>query len=103
MEAEREVLDRLKVRFMADKIGEEYEGVISAITSFGFFVELKDMFVEGVVRLVDLADDYYEADLTSQKLIGRRTGKIYQIGQIVKVRVKDVNITRRHINFELVE
>jgi len=103
MEAEREVLDRLKVRFMADKVGQEFEGIISAITSFGFFVELKDMFVEGVVRLADLVDDYYEADLASQRLIGQRTGRIFQIGQMVKVRVKDVNIARRHINFELVE
>ncbi len=103
MEAEREVLDRLKVRFMADKVGQVFEGVISAVTSFGFFVELKDMFVEGAVRLVDLVDDYYEADLTSQRLVGRRSGRVYQLGQQVKVMVRDVNIARRHINFEIVE
>ncbi len=103
MEAEREMLDRLKVRFMADKIGESFDGIVSAVTSFGFFVELKHVFVEGAVRLVDLADDYYDADLNRHMLIGRRTGRTFQIGQEVRVRVKSVNISRRHINLEVEE
>jgi len=102
MEAEREVLDRLKVRFMADKVGEIYEGVISGVTSFGFFVELGNIFVEGAVRLVDLADDYYVLDQARHRLVGRRTHKVFQIGQPVTVRVKAVNIARRHVNFEVV-
>jgi len=102
MEAEREMLERLKVRFMADKLGEVFDGIISAITSFGFFVELKAMFIEGVVRLVDLTDDYYLFDEVRQKLIGERTRRVFQIGQEVRVRLKEVNIARRHINFELV-
>ena len=103
LEAEREMLDRLKVRFMAEKVGEVFEGVVSAVTSFGFFVELKEIFVEGAVRLVDMGDDYYEVDLNRHRLIGRRTGRTFQIGQAVKVRVKAVNISRRHINLEIVE
>ncbi len=103
MEAEREMLDRLKVRFMADKIGETFEGIVSAVTSFGFFVELKHIFIEGAVRLVDMADDYYEVDLNRHMLIGKRTGWTFQIGQEIKVRVKAVNISRRHINLEVVE
>ncbi len=103
MEAEREMLDRLKVRFMADKIGQIYTGVISAVTSFGFFVELQEVFVEGAVRLVDLADDYYIFDQSHHRLIGRHTHKIFQIGQVVKVKVKSVDIPMRHINFELIE
>jgi len=102
MEAEREMLERLKVRFMADKLGEVFDGIISAITSFGFFVELKAMFIEGVVRLVDLTDDYYLFDEVRQKLIGERTRRVFQIGQEVRVRLKEVNIARRRINFELV-
>jgi len=102
MEAEREMLERLKVRFMADKLGEVFDGIISAITSFGFFVELKAMFIEGVVRLVDLTDDYYLFDEARQKLIGERTRRVFQIGQEVRVRLKEVNIARRRINFELV-
>lgn len=103
MEAEREVFERFKVRFMADKIGETYEGVISSVTSFGFFVELKEIFIDGAVRLVDIADDYYELDHANHRLVGKRTGRVFQVGQPVKVVVKDVNIARRHINFALVE
>jgi ribonuclease R len=103
MEAEREMIDRLKVRFMADKVGEVYEGVISGVASFGFFVELKDAFIEGAVRLVDLTDDYYIFDQTKYRLVGQRQKKVFQIGDIIKVRVKGVNIERRHINFDVVE
>lgn len=103
MEAEREMIDRLKVRFMADKIGEVYEGVISGVASFGFFVELKDVFIEGAVRLVDLIDDYYIFDQTKYRLIGQRRKRIFQIGDIIKVRLKGINVARRHINFEVVE
>lgn len=103
MEAEREMLERLKVRFMANKVGESFDGIISAVTSFGFFVELKDMFIEGVVRLVDLTDDYYLFDEGRNKLVGERTHRVFQIGQKVRVRLKEVNIPRRRINFELEE
>ncbi|UKL13676.1 ribonuclease R [Dissulfurimicrobium hydrothermale] len=103
MEAEREMIDRLKVRLMADKIGEVYEGVISGVASFGFFVELKDVFIEGAVRLVDLTDDYYVFDQAGYRLVGQRHKRTFQIGDIVKVRVKEVNVARRHINFEVIE
>ncbi len=103
IEAEREMLERLKARFMAEKVGEIFDGIISGVASFGFFVELKDIFVEGAVRMVDLADDYYECDLQRHRLIGQRTRKIYQLGMPVTVRLKSVNITRRHLNFEIVE
>jgi ribonuclease R len=102
MEAEREMFDRLKVRFMADKVGEVFEGIISGVISFGFFVELKDMFISGAVRLVDMVDDYYILDQESQRLVGRRTHKVFQLGQIVRVRVKAVDIAQMHINFEVV-
>ncbi len=103
MEAEREVFERFKVRFMADKVGEVFEGVISSVTSFGFFVELKEIFIDGAVRLVDIADDYYDLDQVNHRLVGKRTGRVFQVGQEVKVVVKDVNIARRHINFAIVE
>ncbi len=102
MEAEREMFDRLKVRFMADKIGEEYDAIISGVTSFGFFVELRDMFISGVVRLVDMADDYYILDQARQRLIGQRTHRVFQLGELIRVRVKAVDIARRHINFQVV-
>ncbi len=103
LEAEREMLDRLKIRYMEDKIGQVFHGIISGITSFGMFVELRKILVSGVVRLVDMADDYYEHDSKRHRLIGKRTGKVYRLGQEVKLRLASVNKARRHINFELVE
>ncbi len=103
MEAEREMLDRLKIRYMEDKIGQEFHGIISGVTSFGMFVELKEIFVSGVVRLVDMADDYYEYDSKRHLLRGKRTGKVYRLGQEIRLRLISVNKARRHINFEIVE
>lgn len=102
MEAEREIVDRLRVQFMSDKIGEEYDGIISSVTSFGFFVELKEVFVEGVVRLADMADDYYYYEEEHHRLVGRRKRKIFQIGDFVRVQVVKVDVPRRHVNFVLV-
>ncbi len=101
MEAEREMLDRLKVRYMEEKIGEIFHGIISSVTSFGMFIELKEILISGLIRLVDMADDYYEFDGKGHVLRGRRTGKTYRLGQEVTVRLISVNRARRHINFEI--
>jgi ribonuclease R len=101
MEAEREILDRYRVRFMKDKIGEEFEGIISGMTAFGFFVELKDIFVEGLVRVTSLHDDYYQYHEKKYCLVGERTHKTFRIGDKVKVRVERVDVERRHIDFGL--
>ncbi|HFC97069.1 MAG TPA: ribonuclease R [Thermosulfurimonas dismutans] len=103
MEAEREMFERVQVRFMRDHIGETFTGIISGVTAFGFFVELEEYFVSGLVRLVDLHDDYYFLDEKNHRLVGRRTGKIFRLGDRVRVRVKEVNLRRRQITFELVE
>ena len=103
MEAEREILGRYRVRFMKDKIGEEYEGIISGVAAFGFFVELKDIFVEGLVRVTSLHDDYYQYHEKKYCLVGERTHKTFSIGDIVKVRVDRVDVERRHIDFGLIE
>jgi len=103
MEAEREILDRYRVRFMKDKLGEEYGGVISGVAAFGFFVELKDIFVEGLVRMTSLHDDYYQYDEKKYCLIGERTHKTFTIGDEVRVRVDRVDAERRHIDFGLVQ
>ncbi|NPA49569.1 MAG: ribonuclease R [Thermodesulfobacteria bacterium] len=103
MEAEREALDRVRVMLMKEHIGEVFKGVISGVTAFGFFVELFEIYASGVVRLVDLTDDYYILDEKNHRLVGRHTGKVFQLGDIVLVRVKDVNVRRRHITFELVK
>jgi ribonuclease R len=102
MEAEREIVDRYRVRFMKEKIGEEFEGVINGVTAFGFFVELKDIFVEGLVRVTSLHDDYYHYYEKQYCLIGERTHKSFRIGDEARVRVDRVDVERRHIDFGLI-
>jgi ribonuclease R len=103
MEAEREILDRYRVRFMKDKVHDEFEGVISGVTAFGFFVELKDIFVEGLVRMTSLHDDYYQYHEKRYCLVGERTHNTFRIGDGVRVRVERVDVERRHIDFGLIE
>ena len=102
MEAEREILDRYRVRFMKEKTGEEFEGVISGVNAFGFFVELKDIFVEGLVRVTSLHDDYYHYHEKRYCLVGERTHRTFRIGDEVKVRLDRVDMERRHIDFGLI-
>lgn len=98
MEAERELEDRIRVLFMKSKVGEIYEGIISHITAYGFFVELSKIFVEGLVLLADLSNDYYHYQEEKFRLIGKRTRKIYRIGDRVKIKVvlADVETNRLH-------
>jgi ribonuclease R len=103
MEAEREILNRYRVRFMKDKTGEEFEGIISGVAAFGFFVELKDIFVDGLVRVTSLHDDYYQYHEKRYCLVGERTHKTFRIGDEVRVRVDRVDVERRHIDFGLIE
>lgn len=102
VEAERETDDLKKAEFMLDKVGEEYEGIVSGVTSFGMFVEL-DNTVEGLIRLSDMNDDYYHFHERQMALIGERTARVYRIGDEVKVRVARVNLEERTIDFELVK
>lgn len=103
MEAEREILDRYRVRFMKDKIGEEFDGVISGVMAFGFFVELRDIFVEGLVRVTSLHDDYYHYYQDKYCLVGERTQKRFRVGDLVRVRVERVDPERRQIDFGLIK
>lgn len=102
VDAERETDDLKKAEFMLDKIGEEFEGIVSGVTSFGMFVEL-DNTVEGLIRLSDMHDDYYHFHDRQMALIGERTSKVYRIGDEVKVRVARVNLDERTIEFELLQ
>ena len=102
MDAERDSVDLKKIEFMEDKIGEEFEGIISGITGFGMFVELENT-VEGLVHIKNLRDDYYHYDEEKYHLIGERTKKIYRIGDEVKIKVAKVNRDERELDFELLE
>ena len=99
-EAEREVCDIKKAEFMAGKVGEEFEGIISSVTSFGFFVELENS-VEGLVRIADLDDDYYIFNEKTFSLTGERSGKIYKIGDTVNVILAGVDVASHKIDFVL--
>lgn len=100
--AEREIEELKKVEYMADKVGNVYKGIISNVTSYGFFVEL-DNTVEGLVDVASLEDDYYVFDPERYVLVGERTKKVYSIGKEVYVKVAHVDVDNREIDFVLVE
>lgn len=100
VDAEREVEDMKKAEFMSTRIGQRFNGVISAITKFGFYVELPNT-IEGLVHVQDLPDDYYEYDAESYCLRGERSGKVYRIGQSVSVRVVSADKLKKEIGFVL--
>ncbi|MBN8235431.1 ribonuclease R [Halobacillus kuroshimensis] len=100
VDAERETDDLKKAEYMQDKVGEEYEGVISSVTSFGMFVELPNT-VEGLVHVSTLTDDYYHFHEKQYAMIGERTGNVFRIGDEVTIRVTNVNIEERVVDFEI--
>lgn len=102
VDAERDTEKLKKAEYMLDKIGEEFTGMISGVTSFGMFIELENT-VEGLIRLSDLTDDYYHFHELHMALIGERTSKIYRIGDEVKIRVARVNMSDHTIDFEMVD
>jgi ribonuclease R len=103
VDADREMVDRLKTRFMATKLGEEFQGVISGVAQFGLFVELLDLYVSGAISVADLHDDYFQLEEKRHRYLGQRTGQILQMGDLVRVRVTNVNLRRRRVDFELLE
>ncbi|WP_153465363.1 ribonuclease R [Sediminibacillus terrae] len=101
VDAERETDDLKKAEYMQDKIGEEYDGVISSVTGFGLFVELPNT-IEGLVHVSYLTDDYYHFDEKHYAMIGERTGNIFRIGDEITIRVVNVNLDERVVDFEIV-
>ena len=101
-EASRDVEAWLKCKYMRDHLGEEYGGVVSSVTSFGVFVTLEAMYVEGLVHITELGGDYYRFDEAHQELRGERTGMRYSIGTRVQVQVSRVDLDGRRIDFRLI-
>ncbi|MCC3868963.1 ribonuclease R [Terrisporobacter mayombei] len=99
--AERDVHDFYKACYMADKVGQEFDGVVSSVTSFGMFIELENT-VEGLIRLANLRDDYYIYDQETYTIMGERTHKTFKIGDTVRIKVDNVNVDFREIDFALV-
>ncbi|KEA64601.1 3'-to-5' exoribonuclease RNase R [Marinobacterium lacunae] len=100
-EATRDVVAWLKCEYMQSQIGEEFDGVISAVTGFGAFIELEDLYVEGLIHITGLPSDYYHFEAAKQRLIGERTRKVFKLGDPLRVRVVRVDLDERKIDFEL--
>jgi ribonuclease R len=101
MEAEREVVDMYRAFLMRDRIGEEFEGTIAGVMGFGFFVQIESPFIEGLVKVDTLNDDHYALDGHTQRLVGKRSGRAFALGDKVKVRIENVSVTRRKIDMVL--
>ena len=101
--AERDSIKYKLIEFMQDKIGNEYEGNISGLTEWGMYVEIKPMMIEGMVALRDVKSDFFEFDEQNYLIRGRRTGKIFRLGDPVKIRVKAANLEQRLLDYELVD
>lgn len=100
-EATRDVTNWLKCEFMRERVGETFPGVITAVTGFGIFVELTDIYVEGLVHVTALPGDYYHFDAVHHRLSGERTGRSFRLGDTVEVVVARVDLDERKIDFEL--
>jgi ribonuclease R len=103
MDAEREMVDLKKAQFMMNKMGEEFSGFVNGLANFGFFVELDDYFIEGLVKLASLADDDYDYYEKEYVIKGRRHGRKFRLGDNLRVKVARINAFRSEIDFELVQ
>lgn len=102
-EASWDVVDWLKCEFMQEHVGEEFTGIITGVTGFGLFVELEDIFVEGLVHVTALGNDYYKFDSVHHRMIGEHSNRIFRLADKVQIRVVRVNLDERQIDFELVD
>ena len=98
-----DVVNWLKCEYMQDKIGEEFAGIVTSVTNFGLFVELTDVYVEGLIHVTALTNDYYHFDSSSQTLTGERTGLSFRLGAQVRVVVSRVDIDERKIDLQLID
>ena len=101
--AERDSIKYMQVKFMEDKIGQSFDGVISGVTERGLFVEIIENKCEGLIRIIDLKEDYFVYDEKTHSLVGKRTKKTYQLGDPVTIKVENADLLRRQLNFILYE
>ncbi|OQW93915.1 MAG: ribonuclease R [Beggiatoa sp. IS2] len=102
-DATRDAISWLKCEYMQDKIGQEYDGLITGVTPFGLFVELEGVFIEGLVHVTSLQEDYYHFDPVGHRLQGELSGKIYRLSDPLRIKVVRVNLEEKKIDFELVQ
>ena len=101
-DATRDAVVWLKCEYMSDRVGEEFDGVVSGVAPFGLFVMLGDLHVDGLVHVSSLSNDYYQFEPRHHRLIGDRSGRVYNLGDAVRVRVTRVNLDERKIDLEMV-
>jgi ribonuclease R len=101
-EATRDAISWLKCEYMQDKVGLEFEGLVTGVTSFGLFVELDGIFVDGLIHVTALKDDYYHFDPIGHRLYGESTGIVYRLADRLRVKVVRVDVEDKKIDFELI-
>ena len=101
-DAERSSIKYMQVKYLMGKEGHEFNALVSGVTEFGMFVELEDSLCEGLVSMRDIKDDHYVLNKESYSLIGRKTGKKFQLGDPLRVRVRNVDLVKKQLDFELV-
>lgn len=102
-EATRDVVSWLKCEYLQDRVGDVFDGVVSSVVSFGLFVELKDLYIDGLVHITALPQDYYVHEPAQGRLVGERTRKVFALGDELSVKVVSVNLDERKIDFEIVQ
>ncbi|MCV6628064.1 MAG: ribonuclease R [Cellvibrionaceae bacterium] len=102
-EASRDVVSWLKCEYLQDRVGDTFEGVISAVTGFGIFVELKDVYVEGLVHISALPQDYYHFEAAQHRLVGEKSRQVFRLGDPLRVQVVRVDLDERKVDLELIE
>ena len=100
--AERESIKMKQIEFIADHLGEEFEGKVTGVTDFGIFVEITEFMIEGLIRIDKLSGDHYSFDKNRHTISGKQTGNKFMLGSSVNIRVVDVNVAMQQIDFELV-
>jgi VacB/RNase II family 3'-5' exoribonuclease len=102
-DAERSSIKYMQVKYLMGKVGQDFMGSVSGVTEFGMFIELKESLCEGLVSMRDLKDDHYELHKETFSLVGKRTKKRFQLGDALKVRVRNVDLVKKQIDFQLVK
>ena len=102
VKAERESIKYMQIKYMKDKIGNTYNGIISGVSDWGIYVEIEENKCEGMVRVKDIKGDYYIFDADSYSLVGEKTKHRYQLGDSVTIKVKNADLIKRHLDFILI-
>lgn len=102
-EATRNVVNWLKCEYLLDRVGEEFAGVVTSVTGFGLFVELEDLYIDGLIHITGLPKDYYFHEAAHHRLVGERTRRVFRLGDRLRVRITRVDIDERKIDFDLVD